>query len=211
VGLYKLCGHKGRARDRCEHVWWARFRHVRVSLEKWANEDINTKTRAEEVFDRLKDAVRTGVFDKRGVEVPHEAAPLTFREFAAVYKQRHVIAKRLARADNFDYALKPLVDYFGDRALAGIKTADVEDFIADLRQPRITGRRKQPRTLQPASINRTIELLRHMFNWAVGREYLDRTPFRRGTETLIRKLREDNQRRRRISEDEEQRLLICAR
>jgi integrase len=52
--------------------------------------------------------------------------------------------------------------------------------------------------------------MRHMMNWAVGREYLDRTPFRRGTETLIRKLREDNQRRRRISEDEEAQLLEVA-
>ena len=32
--------------------------------------------------------------------------------------------------------------------------------------------------------------MRLMMNCAVGREYLDRTPFRRGTETLIRKLRE---------------------
>ena len=47
-------------------------------------------------------------------------------------------------------------------------------------------------------------------NWAVGREYLDRTPFRRGTETLVRKLREDNQRHRRIAEDEEARLLAAA-
>jgi integrase len=49
-----------------------------------------------------------------------------------------------------------------------------------------------------------------MMNWAVGREYIDRTPFRRGTETLVRKLREDNQRRRRVSEDEEARLLAVA-
>ena len=49
-----------------------------------------------------------------------------------------------------------------------------------------------------------------MFNWAVGCEYLERTPFRRGTETLVRKLRDDNQRRRRISEDEEQRLLAAS-
>ena len=49
-----------------------------------------------------------------------------------------------------------------------------------------------------------------MMNWAVGHEYIDRTPFRRGTETLIRKLREDNQRRRRISEDEEARLVAVA-
>ena len=46
MGLYKLCDHKGRARDRCEHAWWARFRHVRVSLEKWANREIKTKTEA---------------------------------------------------------------------------------------------------------------------------------------------------------------------
>ena len=37
-----------------------------------------------------------------------------------------------------------------------------------------------------------------MLNWAVGREYLEKTPFRRGTETLIKKLREDIQPRRRI-------------
>ena len=26
MGLYKLCEHKGRARDRCPQPWWARFR-----------------------------------------------------------------------------------------------------------------------------------------------------------------------------------------
>ncbi len=30
-----------------------------------------------------------------------------------------------------------------------------------------------------------------MFNWAVGREYLVQTPFRRGTEVLIRLEREE--------------------
>jgi hypothetical protein len=44
-------------------------------------------------------------------------------------------------------------------------------------------------------------------NWAVGREYLDRTPFRRGTEVLIRLELEDNKRRRRVSEEEEAALL----
>jgi integrase len=210
VGLYKLCEHRGRARDRCEHAWWARYRHVRVSLEKWSNDEIKTKTKAEEVFDDLKKAVRGGKFDKRGVEPKQETAPLTFRQFADVYKERHVFAKGLAIGDTIDYRLRPIVDHFGDRLVTEIKTADVEDFIADLRKPHIAGRRRTPRTLSPASINRTIELMRHMMNWAVGREYLDRTPFRRGTETLIRKLREDNQRRRRISEDEEARLLDVA-
>ena len=210
MGLYKLCEHKGRARDRCEHAWWARFRHVRVSLEKWSNREIRSKTEADQVFDELKDAIRSGTFDKRGTESEPATKALAFRQFAEIYKERHVLAKKLAIGKTIDYRLRPIVDYFGDRTLAEIRTADVEDFIADLRKPHIAGRRKTPRTLKPASINRTIEILRHMMNWAVGREYLDRTPFRRGTETLIRKLREDNQRRRRISEAEEAQLLAVA-
>jgi integrase len=49
-----------------------------------------------------------------------------------------------------------------------------------------------------------------MLNWAVSREYIVSTPFRRGAETLIRKLPEDNRRRRRISEHEETQLLHVA-
>jgi hypothetical protein len=210
MGLYKLCEHKGRARDRCEHAWWARFRQIRVSLEKWSNREITTKTEADAIFDDLKNAVRAGTFEKRRAEPECKTAALTFRQFAELYKERHVFAKKLAIGNTIDYRLKPIIGYFGDRPLAEIRTADVEDFIADLRKPGIAGRRKTPRVLAPASINRTIEILRHMMNWAVGREYIDRTPFRRGTETLVRKLREDNQRRRRIAEDEEARLLAVA-
>jgi integrase len=210
VGLYQLCEHKGRARDRCGHAWWARFRHVRVSLEKWANREMQSKTEAEVVFDDLKTAVRDGTFDKRGVEVPRETTALTFRQFAEIYKERHAFAKKLAIGTTIDYRLRPIIEHFGERPLAEIRTSDVENFIADLRKPHIAGRRKTPRILSPASVNRTVEILRHMMNWALGREYIDRTPFRRGTETLIRKLREDNQRRRRISEDEEARLLAAA-
>jgi hypothetical protein len=85
---------------------------------------------------------------------------------------------------------------------------DVQDFIADLRKRRIVHGRSDTRPLATASIDRSIELLRHMLNWAVDREYLDRAPFRRGTETLIRKLREDNRRHRRVTEDEARLLQV---
>src|SRR5207237_10152434 len=97
----------------------------------------------------------------------------------------------------------------GDRRSSEIKTADIEAFVADLKKPRIVNSLDR-RTLSPASINRTLGLLRHMLNWAVGREYLDRTPFRRGTEVLIRLELEDNKRRRRVSEQEEAALLAVA-
>lgn len=79
----------------------------------------------------------------------------------------------------------------------------------DLKRPRVVNG-LEGRGLTPASINRTLGLLRHMLNWAVGREYLDRTPFRRGTEVLIRMELKDNKRRRRVSESEEAVLLAVA-
>ena len=209
MGLYKLCEHTGRARDRCEHAWWGGYRRQRVSLSRWANRTISSKDDAASVLEQLRKAVRAGTFDERGLEPPKESSPLTFRQFAQRHTERHVIAKGLALAKTIDYRLKPLIERFGDTPLIQIRTADIEDFIADQKKPR-TGGRTRGRPLAPASVNRSIELLRHMMNWAVGREYLDRTPFRRGSETLIRKQHEDNQRRRRLTEDEEARLLSAA-
>jgi integrase len=209
MGLYKICPHKGRARDRCDHAWWGSFRGRRVSLARWANREVGSKAEADVVLDAVRGAIRAGTFDERGLNVRPEPSPLTFRAFAEVYKARHVVAKGLALASTIDYRLKPLLERFGDRQLAEIRTADIEDFVADLKQPRavntVDGRR-----LTPASINRTLGLLRHMLNWAVGREYLERTPFRRGTEVLIRLEHEDNKRRRRVSEEEEEALLAVA-
>jgi len=209
MGLYKICQHKDRARDRCEHPWWGSFRGSRVSLARWVNREIRSKAEAAIALDEFRAAVRAGTFDPRGIDPPRPSTALTFREFAALYKQRHVVAKGLSAVTQIDYRLRPLIEHFGDAPLANIKTADVDDFIADLKQPRVVNR-IAGRRLKPASINRAIQLLRHMFNWAVGREYLDRTPFRRGTEVLIRLELEDNVRRRRISPDEEAALLRVA-
>ena len=107
MGLYKLCEHEGRARDRCDHAWWARFRHVRVSLEKWSNREIRSKTDADAVFDELRNVVRAGTFDKRGIDPPREVCPQTFRQLAQVYKERHVLAKGLAIGKKIDYYLSP--------------------------------------------------------------------------------------------------------
>ncbi len=209
MGLYKLCEHKSRNRDRCEHPWWGSFRGVRVSLSKWANREIHSKAEAGAALDDLRMAIRAGTFDPTGL-TPAPAKAMTFRELAELYRDRHVIPKRLALAKDYAWSVKPFLERFGDRALTDIKTADVQDFIADLQKPRVIGRRPGDRVLSAARVNRIIDLLRHMLNWAVGREYIERTPFKRGSETLIKKLREDNKRRRRIDEAEEAALLGVA-
>ena len=209
MGVYKICEHKGKLRDRCEHAWWGSFRGIRVSLSKWTNQEIRSKTEAYAALDLLRTAIRAGTFDPRGITPVREVSAITFRELAGLYKERHVIAKGLASAKSIDWRLKPLLAWFGDKRIALINVGDIEDFIADLRRKPVRGRASE-RTLAPSSVNRTIELVRHMLNWAVDREYIDRTPFRRGGSALIKKLREDNKRRRRVSEQEEARLLEAA-
>ena len=131
MGLYKICEHKGRARDRCEHTWWGSFRGKRVSLANWANREIKSKAEADKALDDLRAAIRAGTFEERGLDPPRETSPLTFSKFAEVYKQRDVLAKGLAMSHTIDYRLKTLIERFGDRQLSEIKTADIEDFVAD--------------------------------------------------------------------------------
>jgi integrase len=208
MGLYKLCEHKGRNRDRCEHPWWGSFRGVRVSLTKWANREIRSKAEAGAVLDEMRMALRARTFDARGLAAP-KVGPMTFRQLAEIHREQHVIPKRLAMGKNYTWSVKPFVDRFGDRALVDIRTADVQDFIADLRKPRAVHRRGV-RVLSPSAVNRIVDLLRHMLNWAVGREYITSTPSKRGSESLIKKFQEDNVRRRRIDEEEEGALLANA-
>ena len=94
MGLYKLCSHKARARDRCEHAWWGAFQYKgalhRVSLERWTNESIRGKAHALAVLDRFKAAVRSG--DVRGTSEDRAGdvapVPLAFAEFVDIYVER---------------------------------------------------------------------------------------------------------------------------
>ena len=195
MGLYKICKHKARERDRCSHPWWGSFHHRgrlhRASLGKWANREIHTKTEAAAVLDQMRDAIRKGTF----THGPSTA--LTFDAFANLYQQRYVADKQLRSADTIDYRLRLLRRRFGSRQLSEIRLGDIEDLRADLRA---AGKR-------PATINRYLALLRGMLNWAVLRGDLDDTPFRKGSQAAVKLERENNRRDRRLAPDEEAKLL----
>jgi integrase len=210
MGLFKRCDHKARQRDRCDCAWWGSFQYDgrlhRVSLEKWGNEDIQSKEQAKAVYDRFRHAVREGRASEkedRGAE-----GSITFNRFADVYIDRYVRANALASADTIEYRMATLRDWFGPKLLREIRTADVEDFVAMLKVPALLTRNRTVLQIRrPATINRYLSLLRHMFNWAEGREYIERTPLRRGNVALVRQEQEDNHRHRRVTPDEEGRLL----
>lgn len=222
MGLFKRCHHRGRHRDRCECPIWASFRGYRVSLSKWADEDVTTKGEAEAVEDRFRNAVRdamraglSGDALRQKLAAGEKAAdtkarPLTFSEFADVYVDRYVKVNALRSADIIERRMPAMKAFFGDRALADIRTADVEDFLASLRAPQtLGGKQKTVRVRKPATINRYRSQLCSMFNFAVLRDYLERTPFNKAgvRKTLVKAAREDNKRVRRLSTDEEARLL----
>ena len=120
-----------------------------------------------------------------------------------------MLAKGLALSSTIDYRLKPLIERFGERPIAEIKTADIDDFVADLKQPRVVNG-LDGRRLTAASINRTLGAAAAHAQLGGRTRVPRRTPFRRGTEVLIRMELEDNKRRRRISEEEEAALLTVA-
>jgi hypothetical protein len=106
---------------------------------------------------------------------------MTFREFADIYKERHAVAKKLSLARTIDWRIRRCwsgseIGRWPTSRLPTLKTS------SQTSASRASSVSVPRRCLTPASINRTIELLRHMLNWAVAREYLEKTPFRRGTD-----------------------------
>src|SRR5204863_8090047 len=58
-------------------------------------------------------------------------------------------------------------------------------------------------------INRLLQVLRHLFNWAVDEGILSASPFKRGDRTVV-KLTKEHGRTRRLQPGEEERLLGAA-
>jgi len=123
-------------------------------------------------------------------------------------QKKYVAAKGLRTASEFKYRVKPLLAHFGSRPITKIRTSDIEDLQAELRRPRlIQGALRQPSN---ASVNRPVSDLRRILNWAVSREYLAATPFRRGGVAVVKLDKEDLGRNRRIASEEEERLIQAA-
>lgn len=212
MGLYKRCRHRGRQRDRCPCPWWGSFRGDRVSLSKWANQDVGSKEEAQAILDKMRTAIRAGTFDPKGQVIPPAPVEsLTFRKFAEKFKKREVADR--PSAETTAYRLPALIAFFGDRPLKDITASDAEDFLDALRQPtRFHPKHKADRVRQPSTINRWRALLVRMFSWAVEKDYLERNPFTKPgiRKSLLPRGPENDPRTRRLQGDEAQRLAAAA-
>jgi integrase len=169
-----------------------------------------TNAEADVEAERLRTAIRAGGFPQQPnvpTEKPQPSAPTTFRQFADLWSARR--AYQLVRPRDNDYRLKLICDFvqpgtepsmtFGGKPVGEITTGDIEAY----RHHRRTQRRS------PVTINHDLKLLRKMFTWGIRERVLTSTPFKVGSENVIR-LDPESPREERLTSEEAERKLFAA-
>ena len=209
----KRCNKKtGCSRSpRCEHPWWLdvtyRKRRYRMNVNEFAlargaDHTVVTRQEAEKVWEPLFIAELVAGKDPRRQPAQGTNGELTVAEFLDIYRVRHCEAQRLSM-EKLGSKLDVLKQRLGHLPLRELeRPGPIEDFKSDLVQARRTN----------ATINRYLAQLRHMINWAIGRELLHQSPFFHKTRNPngIALLRGENERSRRIYPPEEKKLVTAA-
>ncbi len=217
-GLRKICRCQRRVWARCRHGWHFNYhwqgRSYRFSLDRYVGRPISSKTEAEELAGDLRRMIRNGTFDIAGPSPPitpvvaADVAPTDFRAFADCWAAQR--GYQLVRPRDNDYRLETICAFvlpgtsppltFGKKAAIAITAGDIEAFRYARRSS----------GLSPVTTNHDLKLLRKMFAWGVREGHLLATPFKVGTETVIRLDPETARDRRFQHEDDEVRLLQAA-
>jgi Phage integrase SAM-like domain len=182
-GIRKRCECPRKNWAKCSHPWHFNFKwngeHYRFSLDREVGHPITNKTDAETEAERLRTAIREGRFRPESVEA--EQAPnstqgeITFRQFSSDWKAKRG-AELVNRRDN-EYRLEKITAFMlpgppptalGDKPLSALTAEDIEAFR--------TARKAEG--LSAVTVNHDLKLLRKMFNWAIRKGYLKRTPFK---------------------------------
>lgn len=229
-GLRKLCGCPRRTWVKCRHPWHFNFKWqqevYRFSLERrigqvvrdadgtWKRDRatlgdrLTSKTEAEDERDRLRTAIRAGTLQQQPEADQPQQQTLTLAQLMKTYRTRHVEVNRPDTLKNTDYQIGLILRTelerldgrrrpFGDWLVADITADTIEQF----QQIRIKRAK--------VGANRDLALLRSMFSWAVGKDHVERTPFKKGTEVVIRLSRELKRRRRLRPGEGEPLLAAC--
>lgn len=157
---------------------------------------------------------------------PTAPPPLRLEQLLATYVKEYVVPERPSSEKNAGYQSKAigrtLLDLptgerkkFGDWFVRDVNTAALEKFRAARRTQAMVksedkdGEKRSRRVGGVLATNRNLAFLRAAFNWSVRLGYVDATPFKRSTETVV-KLSQEIARRRRLEGDEGERLLAAS-
>ena len=210
-GLRKLCGCPRRGWPKCQHGWHFNFRWqgetYRFSLDKHLGRHIATRTEAKTAAEKIRAAIRDGTFRDGGPVL----ATLTVAEMLAQYHLRDLKKRRPQTADA---DLNPIA--LINRVVIPLPTTGARPFGAWVVVDVTTDTIERFREVRleagggPIAVNRYLALLRGAWNWAIRVGYVDRTPFKRGTEAVV-KLTKELPRSRRLETGEQEALLALCR
>lgn len=206
MAVRKPCRSKGcKTSPRCEHPWWLDVMHNRVryrmpvddfAFARGATAPVASKQEAEKIWGPKFIAEIASGKDPRVVP-GREAAPAqpaTVADLLKLYRARYVEVEPLKSRSGILSQLSVLTAQLGDLPATSLERPDaIEDFKARYANRAV------------ATTNRYLARLRHITNWAMGRDLLTATAFhRRGVRIATKN---ELRRERRVSEAEEQRLL----
>lgn len=169
-------------------VWAIKYRerNGRIKQESIGKRGIMTKTIAREILNKREQAVKLGQEDMLDADIP------SLEDFAEEYLTyvRDTVKKRSWKRD--ELCLRHLKSFFKGRILSDIKSQDVDDY-----------KTARLGSVSPATVNRELEVLRHLFNLADrwGR-FFGKNPVSRAGLLPV-----NNQIERILSSEEEFRLL----
>jgi integrase len=206
MAVRKPCRSKGcKTSPRCEHPWWLDVMHKHrryrmpvddFALARGATAPVTSKQEAEKVWAPKFIAEIVSGKDPRIDPKPPDTAqrPLTVGDLLNLYRTRYVNVEPLKSRAGMLSQLNVLTAHFGQLPAKALERPDaIEDFKA----------RYADRAI--ATTNRYLARLRHVCNWAIGRDLLSTTAFHpRGVRIPAKS---ERRRERRVSEAEEQRLL----
>ena len=206
MAVRKPCRSRGcKSSPRCEHPWWLDVMHNReryrmpvddFALARGATAPVTSKQEAEKVWEPKFIAEIVSGKDPR-VPIERETKferPTTVADLLKLYRTRYVEVEPLKSRAGMLSQLNVLSAQLGTLPATALERPDaIEDFKARYANRAI------------ATTNRYLARLRHVCNWAIGRDLLTKTAFHpRGVRIPAKA---ERRRERRVSEAEEQRLL----
>jgi integrase len=232
-GLRKLCDCPRRGWAKCSHPWHFNFKwngeYFRFSLErsirqivrgtdgKWQRDrstlgdPITSKTAADSERDRLRAAIRQGTLQRAEVVRPQRET-LTLAQLMETYRKRYIVVQRPNTHNKHGDAkgnLKSQIALILRTELErpdGTRLAFGEWPVVDITSDSIEQFQRARMARGVVAANRDLALLGSMFSWAVRRDHIDRTPFKKGTEVVVR-LKKETKRSRRLRPGEADQLL----
>jgi integrase len=206
MAVLKQCrGKNCRSSPRCGHPWWIDVMHrgkrYRMPVNDFAfargaTARVATKHEAEMVWEpKFLAEISAGKDPRIPPEAPRaNCRPATVADLLKLYRERYVDVEPLKSRSTMISNLSVLTKELGTLPAGALERPDaIEEFTARYANRAVATR------------NRYLARLRHICNWAIGRDLLTATPFhRRGLRIATKS---ERTRARRVSEAEEQRLL----